>query len=481
MEKFIGRKAPLESLESLYARNSSTTCAVYGRRRTGKTTLLERFCESKRNLFLTIPGRNRDITMAAIGRRMSRFAGREVAPASVFDLVDFLEGIDGERTVVVIDEFPRLVSLFPETPALLQEYIDHEMRGQDIMLILCGSSIKGMMEVLNDAESPLFKRFPVQIRIDALRYPEARQFHPGLGEEDRIRMYAICSGMPAYHRELSDMGVREAVETQLLSATAPMRTEAMNSIAVELSPWEEYDSVLVSIENGKTMLEKISDSTGFSTTKCTKMLDNLEELRIVTSETPYGRKYGKEYRILDGSLRFFYEVIDDKGRRAQFSESGLSYESVKEKVESFYGPRFELVCRQYVADMYDCRYLGSWWGKVPVREDGELIRDANGKVVTTDTDVDIVAEVVDGSHVDLMLGECKFTHRRCGMRELEELMENGMQVRKGTENKRYVLFSRSGFTDELMEYIDDHPSLRVDTIVMDGIRAWADGDVTVNN
>lgn len=72
-----------------------------------------------------------------------------------------------------------------------------------------------------------------------------------------------------------------------------------------------------------------------------------------------------------------------------------------------------------------------------------------GKAITEEVDVDNVAEIRNGADIDLLLCECKFTRRKTGIMELEEL------VRKGLENTRYMLFSRSGFTDELIDYAED--------------------------
>ena len=145
MDRFVGRSEELSQLEDLYSRGIST-CAVYGRRRVGKTALLQRFCRDKRHIFLTVPTKNREVSLKALSVRMSEFAGEPVPePGDIHDIIGFLSSIDGdERTVIVIDEFPNLADFFPDTPSAIQTYVDHRLKDQNAMLIVCGSSIGAM-------------------------------------------------------------------------------------------------------------------------------------------------------------------------------------------------------------------------------------------------------------------------------------------------------------------------------------------------
>lgn len=464
MDRFVGRSEELSQLEDLYSRGIST-CAVYGRRRVGKTALLQRFCRDKRHIFLTVPTKNREVSLKALSVRMSEFAGEPVPePEDIHDIIGFLSSIDGdERTVIVIDEFPNLADFFPDTPSAIQTYVDHGLKGQNAMLIVCGSSIGAMRSILNEGGAPLFKRFPVQMRISPLPYWDASRFHEKLSEEDRIRMYALGGGMPIYHELMSGMSVRQAIERNLLGPAGVMKLEALNALAIEVRPWESYESLILAIHGGKSSLDRISASTGMSPSHCLKMLDNLIELGVVSKESPYGKKFNQVYRIVDGPLRFYYDIVFKDGDDSLFLDPHAEYTALSGTIQSFYGPRFEIVCRQYVMTTRPCRRIGSWWGTVA--EDGRR----------EDADVDIVAEVVDGQHTDLLLGECKFTNKKSGMREFDELRRRGMAVRKGSENKLYIMFSRSGFTDELEEFAEENPGAGLELVTMERIAEWAEG------
>ncbi len=478
---FVGREGELRQMEYVYGREDLQTLAIYGRRRVGKTALIKRFCEGRPSLIMMAPGDSPESTMRAFSDAINRFTGRDDRPpGDVRELVEMLSELRAdERLVIVIDEFPRLQEVFPGADGDIQWYVDYLLPKQNALFLVCGSSISGMARMLNDGDRPLFERFPVQMRIEPLPYADARLFHPELPEEDRVRMYAICSGMPLCHRVMSGTPVREAVERHLLSDYGLLAREALGALSLEVRPWSDHSRLLANMGGGAASVRELASKSGLSPSQCFSMLKNLEFLGVVTYELPFGMKRGGRYRIMDGCIRFHCDILGRNEDRLVSEDPSVAYEMLEESIASFYGPAFERVCRQYVADRFRCERVGSWWGTVPMRgPDGrpETCETPDGRRVRTeDVDVDIVALVRDGPHTDLLLGECKFTRRRCGVRELEELVARGESVRKGGHNKRYILFSRSGFTEELEEYLEEHPGIRADLVTMDGIAAWAEG------
>ncbi|MFQ5795924.1 MAG: DUF234 domain-containing protein [Candidatus Bipolaricaulia bacterium] len=104
-------------------------------------------------------------------------------------------------------------------------------------------------------------------------------------------------------------------------------------------------------------------------------------------------------------------------------------------LNDYMGPVFEEICREYVHHFWDeCletapRRVGAHWAR--------------------DFDIDVVTENVDGGH---LVGECKWTSRPVGERVLDKLMANAQQLpRRFQQDVRYVIFSLSGFTDNLVK------------------------------
>ena len=365
------------------------------------------------------------------------------------DLTDVLEKIDGPaKTVIVLDEFPRLVDLFDETPGVIQRYIDLKLKKQNVMLIICGSSIKSMSEELDDSSRPLFGRFNPRFKLEPMPYVDARRFHEGMSEEDRIRMYCICSGIPMYHEMMNRRTVRENISEVLLR------------------------SILTAISEGRTTASDIAGSLDMSFLSCQKNLDDLVLSNFVDSYVPWGKEKPRMYRISDGVQLFFYEVRQGRDAAYPLGSPGKSYETLIPLIETFYGRRFEKVCMEYLRDTVDVEKIGSWAGKVPRMRFGEMERNESGKPVLEDVDIDIVAKIREGKRILTVFAECKFTSSRCGTDVLDELIRRSVHA-SDSDNRRYYIFSRSGFMPELVE----RAGSGVDDVVlvgMDDIRKWAE-------
>ena len=102
------------------------------------------------------------------------------------------------------------------------------------------------------------------------------------------------------------------------------------------------------------------------------------------------------------------------------------------------------------------------------------MKDEKGKVVTEDADIDIVAITTENGLDRILLGECKFTNKLTGIRELERLIQCGEVIREWPSNRRYIMFSRSGFTDSLRDYLEEHGDIDVKLVSMDDIKEWAE-------
>lgn len=473
---FIGRDEELGMLERYYRSESVRTCAIYGRRRVGKTTLMERFCEDKPTLWFNLIGTDPDRVMDNAASVVAGFTGDD--PEDVRgrmrdfdDIVGFLETLDPEeRLVVVMDEFPDAVGLFRDVPACLMRYIDGRMKRQNLFLMICGSSVSSMVRELNEGSRPLFQRFPVQMRVSPLPYREARRFHPGLSEEEAVRMYAIASGVPLYHELMSAYpSAQEAIEGLFLAKAGALYGEARSALALEVSPLSTYNRVLSLIGGGVEDLNDLAGRAGLSKTRCREIMDTLEMLDVVARRPMY-RGRSSPYHIRDGFLGFYYSVICGNEALLDMRPSD-AFNALRPRIDTYYGRRFEDVCREFVMSTEVCTWCGGWRGKVPVIEDGAILRGADGRAVTTATDIDVVAKVVRSDLTLVMMCECKFTSRRCGIRELEELRESVGHAMLGGENLEYVLFSRSGFSSELSDLSESDRRVRL--VSLEDIGRWA--------
>ena len=181
MERFIGRKQELNSLESAYRKDGFQMGVVYGRRRIGKTTLLRKFCEGKKSVFYTAikttPERNAEL----LGKCVLNSLEPGVKNLSLQGLENIFEYLgkksECERIVFVIDELPYIVKKDGAFTSLLQKYIDEQWQFGQMYLIVCGSSLSFMEDEVLSEKSPLFGRRTMQIRLEPFSYLQTARFH----------------------------------------------------------------------------------------------------------------------------------------------------------------------------------------------------------------------------------------------------------------------------------------------------------------
>jgi len=474
--ELVGRTGELKALEDLYSVSGSGTCAVSGRRRVGKIALLRTFCQGKPNLFLTAEGIDPGTVLESLSDQIGEHLGDEGFKfEKPRDIVRFLEGLTSEeKMVVVIDEYPVLAKHHPVFPSILRTFIDNKLDRLNMLLIVCGSSISAMIKELNDGDGPLFNRFMLKMRIGPLPYREARKLNPGLPEEDRMKIYAIASGIPLYHIMFGSEPPEEGIKRLFIGPAPWAELEADRIVALELKPAERYELILSRIRGGET-LSGLVGSTGLSKPLCTESLKELMLLGFVRKDVCFGMKKRTLYRIDDGFLAFRYDVLRRYGEKVHGNDADRSYEMVKQDVHSFYGHRFERICAEYLLSTERCISIGSWWGAIPQTVGGVVQKDADGKAVTEDGDIDLVALVDDGFE-RLLLGECKFTDKPVGRNEVDTLKARAEVIREWPGNRWFIVFSRSGFSDYLKEHLEDEPDPSLRIVDLDDMREWAESE-----
>lgn len=147
---FIGRKKELDYLESRFQSDKSELIVLYGRRRIGKTELLREFSKDKDNTVFFVCTESTDQEqLSAFSSRvlsvgipaakyLSRFEDWESAFKSITEIPN-----NGKK-LLIIDEFPYMCKGNPAIPSIIQKLWDGLLQYENVMIILCGSSLSFM-------------------------------------------------------------------------------------------------------------------------------------------------------------------------------------------------------------------------------------------------------------------------------------------------------------------------------------------------
>lgn len=434
---FIGRRKELANLDAIYHSPGFRTCAVYGRRRVGKTTLLKEFCKGKKSIFF-VSAEDTDANNARqFDDALSAFSGRDMSGSNtMMEAMGKIKSICGrERIVLVIDEYPYLAASAGYMSSVLQKYIDTDLSESSIMLILCGSSISAMKDEIDGTKRPLFGRFLNRMEIGPLSYEDCRGFHPGMSDKDCLELYMAAGGIPLYHTVMTDDTAEECIKKAFMGTYAPLRDEAMGMVMRELSPHGVHSAILSAMAGGSTKKKEIAEKCGISLQLCTKYMDNMEFLGMIEPVEPMGGSPKRTiYRIKDYLLDFYYSVIVPDQSLIQSADPDAAYHRISGNISTYMGKAFEKVCAEYMRSRYPCRSVGRWWGRI-----GD-----------TDSDIDLVAVVTDGVADASVFGECKYRSGKSGPEALDKLIHRS-GFAKGLLNRRYIIFSAAGFDDALKE------------------------------
>ena len=155
--------------------------------------------------------------------------------------------------MVVLDEFPYLVTAYPPLATILQRTWDQTLKNSQIMLILCGSYIGMMEETVLGYQAPLYGRRTSQYLLEPLQFKDARLFYPSFSPEDQVRTYAVYGGTPAYlHTLQPHRTLKENILDGIVTRGSYLYDEVRFVLQQEFREPRNYFAILQAIASGKT-------------------------------------------------------------------------------------------------------------------------------------------------------------------------------------------------------------------------------------
>lgn len=442
---FIGRKDELAFLKSRYEKNNGQLIVLYGRRRIGKTELLHEFCRDIPHVFYACTECTDDEQLISFSSRMlknttfkeftKKFKDWEQAFKFVTELPH--EG----KKLLVIDEFPYMVFSNSSIPSIIQNLWDELLSRKDVMIILCGSAMSFIEKEILAEKNPMYGRATGILKLNELGFGDALKFFPDFEMKDKILAYSILGGIPHYLKQFDgNVSIEDNIKNNILTRGSVLYNEVEFLMRQELRETSVYNTLITTIAMGNTKLNDIYQKTQIDRAKIGVYLKNLINLNILNREFPVsdGIKSTANvqrglYSISDNFFSFWYRFVFPNLSELEAGDVDGVYEySVKPFLDSYASKAFENVCIQFLRkknmqNLLPIRFrkIGRWWEK--------------------DCEIDILAF---GDNEETIVGECKWQSKRIGISELEHLKTKPIKAR--VSQAYYYFFSKSGFTDELI-------------------------------
>jgi len=443
--RFINRERELASLEKEYAGSRFSFVIIYGRRRLGKTRLIQEFVKDKNALYFLadtqadLLNRRRLQHLAAEQLGDELLAGIEFPDwdAMLRYIVQQFEARGG-KFVLAIDEFQYLVQANPATPSFWQRFIDEQLGRTNCMLIFCGSILSLMHKHTLSYSSPLYGRRTAQIKLNALDFKSFQAFFPDAPRTTRVELYALLSGVPKY-LELFEFkqNVLAGIRDNFLDPSSFFYQEPRFLLNEEFSAAATYFSILRTMAAGEHKLGKIAARIGLPGNSVTSFMNKLRDLEIVHREVPVFEQNPEKskkglYFFKDHFLNFWFTFIFPNMSYLEMGNTDYVMHRIERSFAEYCSLVYEKVCREQLAAAppFPMSAIGRHW-------DGRM-------------EIDVVAL---GEH-DVLLAECKWSNSMVGVNVFRDLRTKADMLDSGLlagRTIRYALFSKSGFTNDMIQ------------------------------
>jgi AAA+ ATPase superfamily predicted ATPase len=437
----------------------ATLGVVSGRRRQGKTYLLDAMCEATDGFYFgaaeALPA---PVALRYFGETLAHYTGTRDVP----HFEDWREPVDAllalattQPKPVVLDEFPYLVENAPELPSVIQLALAPrrpQRLASRTRLLLCGSSISFMGNLISGT-APLYGRAGMNMLVSSFDFRIAAEYWGITDHRLAAMMYFVVGGTPAYRAEYMRGAVPASLDEfdpwvveYVLNPYRPIFREVQILLAEDpdLRDRHLYHAVLAAVAEGNATRGGIANKIERKASEISHHLTVLAGADLLKPEFDAFRPKHCEYRITEPLVRFYHAIMlphrelferDIPGRA-----EALWAASRPRFLSNVAGPTFEYMCRRWAEGMAAPETFGGQVGEVR----SGVVHDKHGKV---GYEVDVV--VFDSDGALLAVGEAKWGDV-VGMGHLSR-MEKVADVlaAQGPRPGVIALFSGTGFTPEL--------------------------------
>ena len=455
--EFYGRTSEMEVLDRLWESSREEFLVLYGRRRVGKTALLAEWIRrtGNRALYWVASPTSAAAQLRSFSQSIYNFGNPGLPAPDGFTYISWEQAFQqvarlakDERMALFIDEFTYLLEVDPGIAGLLQNLWDHILKNSSLFLCLSGSHLGMMKREFFSYQAPLYGRASAQIHLQPFYFGATSGFFPKYSAVDRVALYSIFGGVPAYWERLdSSKSISWNIKQHLLTSNNLLQSEPRLLLQDFISDPHNYLSILSAIANGAHVLKDIAAITGLPSGHVSKYLGVLTETGFVERRVPVTdtspSRTGR-YHITDPYLRFYFRFLSDRQDQLALGAQDIALAEINRHMIDFIGRyTWEELCREWTL-------RAGALGELPV------MSDHVGSAWNSKAQVDVVG--INSMEKKLILGECKWTlssNERKIMAELVEEKAAKIIPIHGKWEVYFLGFSRSGWTSGALAYQEE--------------------------
>lgn len=434
MARLIDREEEIATLERDWDKNENAFIVIYGRRRIGKTRLLEEFCKNKQGVKYTAEDINKRIQIREFKDALAAYLKDDfLAKQEILEWTDLFSYLNkvlnkNKKMYIWIDEFFYIIKNDRSIISVLQKFIDSFLRNSKIFFVVSGSLFGLMSERILAHSSPLYGRRTRDILLKYIHFQYIREFL-NMDLEGVVKTFLAINGIPEYLLVASKYNKFESfVCEEFFKKDGYFYREPFFLLSQEFKEIKTYFSILNAIAYGNTKPSEIANFVGIKAREIYPYLELLISYGFIKRETSVlsDKKRGVYYikdSFFDFWFNFVHKSIEDIERN--------SYTLDKKRLSDFLGKRFEMFIRENFRLFFNNFEFGKWWHK--------------------DREIDIVA--LNEKTKEILFAECKWQSKVNAEKIVKALSEKAKFVQWNSEKREesFAVFAKS-FSKKIENY-----------------------------
>lgn len=401
----IGRVEECKRLDRCLAESEAQLILVYGRRRVGKTFLIDKYFDGRFDFkFSGEYEKSKEEQLKNFTVELNRQTGDEIDrphdwKAAFYLLRDYLENLPNGKRIVFFDEMPWMDTMRSDFLASFEYFWNSWGSSQrNLIFIVCGSATSWMRENIIDNKGGLYNRLTCSIYLHPFNLHTTEQYLVARGVRwsryDIAECYMIMGGIPYYLRLIdAELSYNENIDRIFFKKRAELWDEFNHLYRTLFSNSDKYIQIVEALSkkrNGLTREEIVDNTKIHNNGMLTRILDDLVDSDFVRVYRLYGnKKKGEIYQLADYYSLFYFKYI--KGKKG-LDEHFWSHNLDSPSRLSWAGYTFEQVCMDHISQIK--RKLGIsgvlttesvWYKKADEYTDGaqiDLVIDRQDKVIS---------------------------------------------------------------------------------------------------
>ena len=445
---FRGREKELEILDQKFQNEGFVMSVIYGRRRIGKTRLINKFIErhSCKSISFTAVERGETELLSLMSDAVLKALAPDMLGDIRFDSFEKLFEYVGkcaekERIIFFIDEYPYLAKQCPYIQSVIQKEIDINWCHGNLFFVICGSLVSFMKDEVLATSAPLHGRSDLEINLRPFNYLETAQFLEGYSNEEKAIVYGLTNGVAKY---IEQFDIRKSLEDNIIQQFYSIggyfsEEQIRTVVSGEGRNPALYNSIVSAVATGHTKNNEIATFVGADDiTYPLKVLVKADILEKRISKKPY-------YILNDSMLEFYFRFVS-RATSLINANNGASYyyENVRENLHDYMGKVFEKIAKEYLL-------MNAGKHKIPIVTEvsnyQNTVIDENGK--KRQIEIDILGK---NEKNIVLVAECKFRNEQFDKSEYEKLMDKIKYI--PSNDLRVYIFSLGGFSDYIYNNVE---------------------------